>query len=109
MCRGSGLSAQIAFKRLPLIHEAVAHARNGIVTGASARNWSGYGSEVVLPADFADWQCNLLSDPQTSGGLLVSCTAVSTEEVLGLLRDDGFSEAAVIGHMEAGPSRLAVA
>ena len=109
ICRGSGLSARIEFDRLPLIDEAVAHACNGIATGASGRNWSGYGKEVDLPAGFVDWQPNMLSDPQTSGGLLVSCTAVSTEEVLGLLRDDGFSEAAVIGHMEAGPSRLTVA
>ena len=108
ICRGSGLNAEIEFDRLPLIDEAVAHARNGIVTGASERNWSGYGSEVVLPADFADWQRNMLSDPQTSGGLLISCAAGSTDAVLRMLHDDGFTEAAIIGRMQMGPANLVV-
>jgi selenide,water dikinase len=49
------------------------------VTGASGRNWASYGHEVTLPAGFAEVDKALLSDPQTSGGLLVSCSADSAE------------------------------
>lgn len=108
ICRGSSLSAHIEFDRLPLIAEAVAHSRNGIVTGASGRNWFACGAEIDLPAVFAEWQRNLLTDPQTSGGLLIACTDEVTETVMQLLRDEDFGEAAVIGKLQAGPARLMV-
>ena len=44
----------------------------------------------------------LLTDPQTAGGLLVSCTPHVVEQVLALFRDEGFFEASVIGEMQAG-------
>jgi selenide,water dikinase len=106
ICRGSGLAAHVDFARLPLIGEAVEHSRAGIATGASARNWAAYGAEVKLPAAFADWQRNLLTDPQTSGGLLLACAAGVVDQVLELLRADGFGEAAVIGAMAAGAPEL---
>jgi len=107
MCRGAGLAAQIEFSRLPLIEEAVAHARAGIKTGASARNWAGYGDEVQLEG-LAEWQQALLTDPQTSGGLLVSCEASLADEVLGIFAQAGFEYAAVIGEMQAGAAGLRV-
>ncbi len=108
ICRGSGLGAQVDFSRLPLIAEAVTHSRNGISTGASGRNWSGYGCEMTLPEGFSDWQRNLLSDPQTSGGLLVSCDPDGVDDVLKLLRDSSFAEAAVVGTMTSGLPRLEI-
>ena len=51
---------------------------------------------------------DLLTDPQTSGGLLVSCDADSADEVLRLFREQGFEHAAVIGHIEAGAPGLTV-
>jgi len=109
ICRGSALTAQVEFSRLPFIAEAVDHARNGIATGASGRNWAAYGEDVRLPADFADWQGKLLTDPQTSGGLLIACAEHSAERVLGLLSEQGFAEAAVIGRLAAGPAQLTIA
>jgi selenide,water dikinase len=106
ICRGSGLAALVDFARLPLIAEAVEHSRAGIATGASARNWAAYGADVKLPDGFADWQRNLLTDPQTSGGLLLACAAGVVDQVLELLRADGFGEAAVIGAMAAGAPEL---
>ncbi len=102
ICRGSHLGAEIEFDRIPLIEEALGHARNGIATGASGRNWTAYGHEVTLPEGAPDWQCKLLTDPQTSGGLLISCAPECTAEVLALLQQDGFSEAAVIGRLQTG-------
>lgn len=49
------------------------------------------------------WQRDLLVDPQTSGGLLVSVAAEAADDVLRVARAAGFARAAVIGRMEAGP------
>ena len=109
VCRGSGLGAEMRFDDLPVLEEALAWAKQGVVTGASGRNWAGYGHEVAHPADFADWKRNLLSDPQTSGGLLVACAPETAAEVLAIFRSEGFAQATQIGHMMPGRVALAVA
>ena len=107
MCRGSGLAAEVSFSRLPLIGEAADLAREGIKTGASSRNWAGYGAAVEFGQP-SPWQQALLTDPQTSGGLLVACEAGAIDEVLAVFRAEGFADAAIIGHMEAGPPALKI-
>jgi selenide,water dikinase len=106
--RGSKLAGELRFDALPLIAEALDWAREGVATGASERNWKGYGHEVALPADFADWKKKLLCDPQTSGGLLVSCAPDSVEAVLREFKKRGFAEACVIGKISEGPARLTI-
>jgi selenide, water dikinase len=101
MCRGSGLAAQLEMAQVPLIEAAAAFAREGMATGASARNWAGYGAQVSLADTVTPWQQTLLTDPQTSGGLLVSCTPQAAEAVLGRFRAAGFERAAVVGRMTA--------
>jgi selenide, water dikinase len=102
ICRGSGLGAELRFADLPLIDEAQRWAEQGTVTGASARNWSGYGKEVRLPEGAPDWQRALITDPQTSGGLLVACSAQTEAQVLAEFRKHGFDAARRIGRMVAG-------
>jgi selenide,water dikinase len=108
ICRGSKLAAQIEFDRLPLIDSAVAHAQQGVWTGASVRNWASYGAQVRWPADRPEWQRMLLTDPQTSGGLLVSCAADQVAEVLGCFEQAGFAAATVIGALQAGEPEVRV-
>jgi selenide,water dikinase len=107
MCRGAKLSAEVSFKDLPIIAEALEWAKQGVVTGASDRNWKGYGAEVSLPNDSPEWQRKLLSDPQTSGGLLVACSKDSVSQVLKAFSEKGF-DAKVIGRFSEGPSRLRI-
>ena len=102
ICRGSRLGASVRFGDLPIIDEALAWAKQGTVTGATDRNWSGYGSEVRLPAGAPDWQRALITDPQTSGGLLVACAADTEAEVLAEFWKHGFDAACRIGEMVAG-------
>ncbi|MFA7243167.1 MAG: selenide, water dikinase SelD [Sulfuricellaceae bacterium] len=102
ICRGSRLGAEIGFDRLPLLPEVPALAQRGFVPGAAGRNWASYGKEVTLAADIADWQQNLLCDPQTSGGLLVACAPQVADEVLAIFKREGFEYATVIGAMTAG-------
>src|SRR5262249_23216881 len=109
ICRGSKLAADLRFDDLPLIEEARIFAKEGVATGASDRNWAGYGKEVDLPAGFDDWKKKLLTDPQTSGGLLVACSPDSVSEVLKIFKTGKFEEAKVVGSLAAGPARLRVA
>ena len=90
------------FADLPLIEEAVHWAQEGIATGASTRNWASYGESVSLPADLPVWQQKVLTDPQTSGGLLVSCAPEALDTVLECFQVAGFAEAKVIGRMQEG-------
>jgi selenide, water dikinase len=102
------LAATVRFDDLPLIDEAVRWVGEGVATGASGRNWSSYGAEVDLPQDFQDWKQKLLTDPQTSGGLLVACAPGSVDAVLEVFRSEGFDQAQVIGELGGGVPRLRV-
>ena len=107
VCRGSGVAAQLRFGDMPVIDEAADFAREGLATGASKRNWAAYGDAVAVEA-LEEWQRVLLTDPQTSGGLLVSCAPKAVEAVLAVFAADGFGEAAVIGELVAGAPRIQV-
>lgn len=101
ICRGSQLCAQVDLARLPFIESAVQWAQAGVATGASGRNWAAYGGDVDWPAAAPEWQRTLLTDPQTSGGLLVSCSPEVADAVLRAFHGDGFDQAAVVGRMLA--------
>ncbi len=92
---------EIDWSRVPLLPGARALALAGNVTGASGRNWAAYGHEVQLPANFAPVDQALLSDPQTSGGLLVSCAPEAVEAVLATFQKMGFGDATDIGEITA--------
>ena len=97
LARGAGVTAAIDWARVPLLPGVRELAARGIVTGASGRNWASYGAEVALPANFADAERALLTDPQTSGGLLVSCAPAALDAVLACFHQHGFGQAAVVG------------
>lgn len=109
VCRGSGLAARVDAARVPLLAQAMAFAREGIATGASARNWQAYGAAVELDASLAaEWK-TLLTDPQTSGGLLGACAPEAAAAVVDAFRRAGFAHAAEIGAMKAGTPAVRVA
>ena len=106
LARGAHRTVQIEWARVPLLGGVRALASQGMVTGASGRNWAGYGHDVVLPADFSEVNRALLSDPQTSGGLLVSCTPEAVGPVLEIFHQHGFEAATEIGEITHGAARL---
>ena len=108
IAKGSGLAAQLDWDRIPLLPGALEFAREGIVTGASARNWGGYGPRVKLAPTLGEPERAVLTDPQTSGGLLVACDPSACEEVLGIFRAEGFDRAAIVGEMAAGEPGVSV-
>lgn len=102
ICRGSNLSAEIEFSSIPMIKEALSHVQAGIFTGASTRNWAGYGKDILLTGNSVgdkSWQQQMMTDPQTSGGLLVACSPETEQEVLGLFHSSGFEDAKTIGEL----------
>ncbi len=107
ICRGSGVAATIDFARLPLLANALALARDGVVTGASTRNWEGYGHDVDVGPALGDAERALLTDPQTSGGLLVACAPEAVSKALALFHAEGFVDAAIIGEVRPGAPRIA--
>ncbi|MEP7068275.1 MAG: selenide, water dikinase SelD [Usitatibacter sp.] len=108
IAKGSGVAARLDWSTIPLLPGAHDFAREGIATGASGRNWTGYGSRVKLGARIGDAEKALLTDPQTSGGLLVACAPSACAEVLEIFRSEGFGEAAIVGEVSAGASEVHV-
>lgn len=99
LARASKLTAQIDWQQVPLISQVQDLADQGVITGASDRNWQSYGSQVHLPKQFSPTQQALLTDPQTSGGLLVSCSPDAVSAVIEIFKQHGFASACVIGKM----------
>ena len=108
LARGAGATVMLDWPAVPLLDGVTALADAGCITGASARNWDGYGADVVLDTALPPLARPLLTDPQTSGGLLVSCTPEAVDGVLAVFRAEGFADAAVVGRVDAGPARVVV-
>jgi selenide,water dikinase len=108
MARGSNASVVLEADRVPLLSKAAALAQRGFVTGASKRNWASYGDSVRLPAAFPDWRRDLLADPQTSGGLLISCAAAKAETLLARIVSAGCSSARIVGRVAAGMPEIRI-
>lgn len=108
LAKGSGVRLRVEQRRVPLFAQTEALAQAGYITGASKRNWASYGSGVTLPQDIADWQRDVLTDPQTSGGLLVSCKAEQAEAILQRIEQAGYLRASIIGSVLEGAPGIEV-
>jgi selenide, water dikinase len=108
IARNSGLTIIIRADDVPLMSEAAALVQQGFVTGASVRNWNSYGGNVKLPPGLPEWWRNLLTDPQTSGGLLVTCAPEKADELLRMVVASGYPAARQIGVVTEGEPRIVV-
>lgn len=108
LARGSYCTAHIDWSQVPLLSNVEQFAEDGIVTGASGRNWESYGHDVAIPANFSAAQLALLTDPQTSGGLLVSCSPETVKAVLEIFNQHHFLGARVIGQMSKSQDKPVV-
>jgi selenide,water dikinase len=108
LCRGAGLTARLSMRDVPLLPRVKSMVVEGFVTGASGRNWASYARDVELGPNITPVDKALLTDPQTSGGLLVSCMPDAVPDVLSIFRREGFERAAVIGEMTPGRALVIV-
>src|SRR5215831_11650520 len=102
MARGSGLRFILRSETIPLLPRAIELAQQGFITGASGRNWESYGASVALAPDCPLWRRQILTDPQTSGGLLVACAPDRADGLLRTIRNAGYPSASIIGEMRPG-------
>ncbi len=108
MSRGAGLTVELDADAPVLLPGVEALAREGVRTGASTRNWASYGQEVRGADDLPDWRRDLLTDPQTSGGLLIAVAAERADATLDLALSRGFGASRVVGRVTEGPLGVTV-
>lgn len=108
IARGAQVHAQLDMPAIPLLPGVLQLAHDGFFTGASSRNWDAYGKDVRLDEALSPAQRALLTDPQTSGGLLVACDPAAVDDVLALFAREGFADAAVVGRIDAGAAGISV-
>ncbi|MFO1114494.1 MAG: selenide, water dikinase SelD [Beijerinckiaceae bacterium] len=106
MAQGSGASIAIDANAVVYLDDAAALAQKGCVTGASHRNWSSYGENIDMPADWPEWRRHLLTDPQTSGGLLIACAPEKAQEICAMIVAEGYPAARIVGRVEKGAPRV---
>ncbi len=108
MSRGAGRGIEIDADAPAVLPESAALAQAGVRTGASSRNWASYGDAVRLPDGLPDWRRDLMTDPQTSGGLLIAVAADRAQALLGLAHDRGFGASRIVGRVTEGPAGIVV-
>jgi len=107
IARGSGVSLRIAFDALPAYSVFHRLAAAGVTTGCTAANRRNVEESVEIRRTLSQPQLDLLVDPQTSGGLLLSVPPQRADALLDALLASGH-RAAAIGDVHAGPPRLEV-
>ncbi len=90
MAEGSGLSAEIDFKKIPVIIDDIKnYVDQNSVPGGTNRNWDSYGEKI---GTLTEYQKAILADPQTSGGLLIAVDINAIEEVQNILQQNGLDK-----------------
>lgn len=108
MAQGSNVEIAIHYSKLPFLNNAEALAKEGYFTGASHRNWDSYGENIVLPNNFPDYKRYLLTDPQTSGGLLLSVASEDAEDIVYYAKENGYPLSTIIGKVREGKPKVIV-
>jgi selenide,water dikinase len=107
MAEGSGLSAVIDFKTVPVITDDIKdYIDQKSVPGGTNRNWDSYGEKISIVSDY---QKALLADPQTSGGLLIAVDKDAVADVQEILQQEGLGKfISPIGNLIAKHERVVI-
>jgi selenide,water dikinase len=103
MVEGSGLGVRLSFQKIPVFPEAIEYAGMGMVPGGASRNREFREPMVVAASSLDPVSSDILYDPQTSGGLLISVSRDSADDLLRELQAKGIARAAVIGDVVSEP------
>ena len=103
MVEASGFGVRLAFQKVPIFPEAIEYAGMGMVPGGASRNREFRKSMVEMAASLDPVRNDILYDPQTSGGLLISVDQDSADDLLRDLQAKGIDQAAVIGEVVSEP------
>lgn len=108
MARGAGVAVELELTGPAYLAGAEDLAAAGVRTGASVRNWAAYGEAVTTPSALPEWRRDLLSDPQTSGGLLIAVAPEGAEAVMQLVQSLGFASTRRVGRVREGAPSVVV-
>ncbi len=103
VAQNSGVGIDVDAAAVPFFPEASEFARRGLRPGGLQRNRQYYSSSVKMSTAVPAHMQDILFDPQTSGGLLISLAPVKAEWLLGRLRQAGVGEAAIVGEVVSAP------
>jgi selenide,water dikinase len=93
MAEGSSLSAEIYYNRIPVTDGVRQYLSQRIVPDATFRNWNSYQKKTGFEKGVNVMEAfSLLPDPQTNGGLLFSVDEKGVDEIVQLLKDNGYAD-----------------
>lgn len=99
MCEGSGTSAELNYASVPVLPAAKEYLSQRTIPGGTKRNWDSYGHKISFSEKIDKQQAlDILPDPQTNGGLLISVSKDAEQEVRSLLEKHSLFNS-VIGQM----------
>lgn len=99
MARGSGVTIELHVSEVPQLPEALDMYRKGVTTGVNAENRALIADDASFAASLSAHEQELMIDPQTSGGLLLSLPQDDARALLARLHDAGLDRAAVVGEV----------
>ncbi len=103
MARASGIGAMIYTSDVPLLEEAEHFAAMGLVPGGTGTNRDFAACRVDIQGEVSPLLLDILYDPQTSGGLLISLPPTKAQRLVGMLHNEGWTAAAIIGEVVEKP------
>jgi selenide, water dikinase len=103
MIRGNGLGMIVYAGKVPYFPEAKKFADMGMVPGGTYRNKEFFSQWIRFDSTVPQYLQDILFDPQTSGGLLISVPRGNADSLLTQLREKNVNEAVIIGEVVAEP------
>ncbi len=103
MVCGSGTGARVLSGQVPVIAEALKFASMGLIPAGAYKNREFRDPMITFSESVERCRQDVLVDPQTSGGLLISVSARQTGALVAALQDAGIDSAAQIGEILSGP------
>lgn len=108
MASGSHVTFDIQFDTIPILPGSAAMYEKGINTGSNALNFQLVGERLVFVNERPFAKQQLLADPMTNGGLLVSLPSSQARGALQQLHDAGVEHARIIGEVTEKIDNLAL-
>ncbi len=105
LARGGGVRVRLHAGKAPIMDKALDFARMGLVPAGAYRNRTHFGKDIRIAKEVPTELCDLLFDPQTSGGLLISVAAADADALLARLAPHTLC-AALIGEVCASGEPL---
>jgi selenide,water dikinase len=102
MASASRVGLTIRSKSIPLLPKALEYAGMGLIPGGAYSNRQFFSCKVEVDPTVPSVLIDLLYDPQTSGGLLVSLPPGEAEKMVTALHQDGHTDAAIVGEVIGG-------